>query len=59
MDDVLRDEWYCEHCRHVFNGVNPPNECDVCGHTLFDNGLDLVSEGLPLPLPTRDATIGA
>ena len=57
-DSVLREEWYCEHCHTVSTGVNPPNECDVCGSTKFDNGLDLAASGSPLPLPTRDATIG-
>lgn len=56
-DDVLKHEWYCEHCKTMYAGVNPPNDCDVCGHVLFENGLDIAASGAPLPLPKRDATI--
>ncbi len=57
LDDVLREEWSCEHCRTLYSGVNPPNECDVCGHTLFDNSLDLAANEGVLPVPTRSAML--
>lgn len=52
LDGVLRTQWSCEHCHTVFEGVSPPNDCDVCGSTKFDNALDLASKGV-LPVPTR------
>lgn len=58
-DDTLKREWYCEGCSHVFEGVDPPNECDVCGGTKFENGLDIACEGRPLPAPNRPATLQA
>ena len=56
-DDVLRELWYCEHCHTEYQGADPPVECDVCGHVLFENGYDVVVEGRPLPVPTRSATL--
>lgn len=50
-NDLLARKWFCEHCGTETEGKDPPNECDKCGHHLFENGLDVVSEGRPLPVP--------
>lgn len=57
MNGLLEREWYCEHCHHVFEGANPPNECEVCGSVSFENGLDIVGEGRALPVPSRPAIL--
>lgn len=57
--DVLAEEWYCEDCHEVHIGVNPPAICDICGSTLFENGLDVAGEGRPLPVRTRAAILTA
>ena len=48
-DALLKSKWYCEDCGMEHSGVNPPNECDKCGAVAFENCLDLVGEGRPLP----------
>jgi rubredoxin len=29
--------WLCEACGHYHEGENPPDSCELCAHTFFDN----------------------
>jgi hypothetical protein len=53
---ALREVWICEECGEIHAGVNPPDVCGAeigaeageaprCGGALFENGLDVASEG--------------
>lgn len=49
-NDLLRRKWFCETCGREHEGANAPDECSGCGGGLFENGLDIVGEGRPLPV---------
>jgi rubrerythrin len=36
--------WQCEGCGLVWEGVNPPDKCDMCDHEYFENMADLEEE---------------
>jgi rubrerythrin len=40
----LNHVWICEDCATVFEGVDPPDECNVCAHKYFANLQDMVDE---------------
>jgi len=50
-DEHLRGMWFCEQCGTSHEGGSAPGYCARCGHHLFENGLDIVGEGRPLPAP--------
>lgn len=38
------ETWMCESCGTPHYGVNPPDECTLCGREYFDNYADVLKE---------------
>lgn len=37
----LKRFWVCEQCSCVWEGVDPPENCDYCSYPYFQNCFDL------------------
>jgi rubrerythrin len=40
----LKELWGCEGCGCVFQGVSPPDRCEVCEHEFFESVFDAARE---------------
>jgi rubrerythrin len=38
----LKKNWVCEDCGRPNVGTSPPDECQYCAHTYFDNLYDML-----------------
>lgn len=37
--------WACEGCGAMWEGVSPPDACNVCTHEYFESVADILTEG--------------
>ena len=42
--DEVHHHWICEGCDAANLGVNPPDQCRVCGHAYFENLADQLED---------------